>query len=255
MVEDAGLCADGIIPFKISKQQASEYFAKYLKKKFGVPKELKNYAANQKLTGVYVPVWNFTLNVSAVYNASVQDLKKDERGSYYSVSKPVFGDRFKHIKSLDESATNAEFDVFLNLFDEDDYAEIIPYTPEYTYGFRVDTIDKDIHEFYHKITDKAENELEREIKSFLYDKYKDISDINVESRADDVFFNFTYVPVYVNTYKKKDKVYKTYISGTTGKVVGKSPTSIWKYLLRFFEFLLALGAVGAIIYFILNGMK
>ena len=249
---EAGYCADGIIPFKITKDQAAENFKKYLKRKILVPKELKNYAENQKLLGTYVPVWNFSLNVSAGYSASVTNVKKDSEGAFYSISKPIFGEKFKHIKSLDECASKAEDDVILDLFNENDYADIVPYTKEYTYGYRVDNVDRNIHEFYQKIVSRAENELEQEIKQSLYSQYREISNINVNARAEDVFFNFTYVPVYINTFKRKNKVYKTYISGTTGKVIGTSPKSIWFYLLGFGAFLLALGAVGAIIYTLLH---
>ena len=40
-------------------------------------------------------------------------------------------------------------DLPYNYFDENDYQELIPYFPEYTYGFRVDAIDRDIHDFYY----------------------------------------------------------------------------------------------------------
>ena len=54
-----------------------------------------------------------------------------------------------------------------DLFDENDYAGLIPYFPEYTYGFRVDTINKDIHDYYDDIENKAKKEYEKEINSKL----------------------------------------------------------------------------------------
>ncbi len=247
IVQDSGYCADGIIPFKITKEQASENFKKYVKGLKNAPKELKNMASNHKLMGVFIPVWNFSYNISAIYSANAVDLKKDESGSFYSVPKPVFGDRTKRVKSLDQCATTIEDDSFLDLFDEDDYANIIPYTPEYTYGFRVDTINKDIHEYYYAIEEKAEKEFEKEIKHSILSKYKDVSSMEVETKLKDVFFNFTYVPVYINTYSHKGKIYKTYISGTTGKVVGKKPVSarsVFKNLLKFLGFAVVAGAIA-----------
>lgn len=246
LTENAGLCADGIIPFRISKKQAAENFRKYLKTKKGVPKALKKLAENQKLMGVYIPVWNFSLNIYGVYSASASEIKKDSSGSYFSYSKPVFGEKYKRIKSLDQSASSVEDEIFLDLFDENDYAGIIPYTPEYTYGYRVDAIDKSIHDYYHKIKDDAEYDLKKTMKRTVLNKYKEVSDISVETRAEDVFFNFTYVPVYVNTYEHKNKIYKTYISGTTGKVLGKSPVSAAKIFGTILKFL-GVGAVIALI--------
>ena len=76
--------------------------------------------------------------------------------------------------------------------------------------------------------------------------------MEVETKLRDVFFNFTYVPVYMNTYTHRGKIYKTYISGTTGKVVGKKPVcakSVIKNLLKFLGFAAVAGAVA---YFLLK---
>lgn len=252
MVEDDGYSADGIIPFEITKEEASKTFQDYLKSKRKIPKELRRLAENQKLMGVFVPVWNFSFNVNANYSANVNELKKNFNGSYYSVTKPIFGDKYKRVKSLDESATTAQNDEFLELFDENDYLKIIPFVPEYTYGYRVDSVDKNIHDYYYNITSNAEKDMEKDIKKWLNSKYKEVYEIQTEAYADDVFFNFTYVPVYVNTFSYRGKIYKTYISGTTGKIIGKHPRSFASKVKSFFKTILLLGIAGAIAYYFLK---
>ncbi len=251
LVNDSGYCADGIIPFTLSKAEAAKAFSEYLSSKSGVPKDLKKLAQNQKLMGVFVPVWNFSFNVVADYSANATELKKDYQGNFYGVPKPVFGDELKRVASLDESATKNEDDDFLELFNEDDYAGIIPYIPEYTYGYRVDAINKDIHDYYYEITSKAEKDLESKIKRKLYSKYKEVTDVNVATRAKDIFFNFTYVPVYVNNFTYRGKTYKTYISGTTGKVVGKTPVSVGRIFGKIFKAVGLLAILGALAYLFL----
>lgn len=243
LVEDSGYCADGIIPFKISKEEASKKLVEYLSKKKSVPKNLKKLASNQKLMGVFVPVWNFSYNVHADYSANTTELKKDYQGVYYGVDRPIFGDEMTRVKSLDELATKNEDDDLLELFDENDYVSIIPYLPEYTYGFRVDSINKDIHDYYFSITEKAEKEFEKEVTRTIVKKYREPRNVQVNAETKDVFFNFTYVPVYVNTFTHRGKIYKTYISGTTGKVAGKTPVSA-KHILK--KLLNALGAIAII---------
>ncbi len=252
VVQDDGICADGIIPFSITKKQASEFLLKHLKKKSGVPRKLKEAIKNQKLMGVFVPVWNFSFNISATYSATISSLAKYSDGTYYSVKKPLFGEKHKLVKSWDVSSTLSEEDCFLDLFDENDYAKIIPYTPEYTYGFRVDKIDKSIHEYYYSITNKAEQSYVDEVKKEIYSKYKSATEVEVSSKISDVFFNFTYVPVYVNTYTHKGKVYKYYVSGTTGKASGKHPTSFLSLLKSFFKFVGVVGIIALLILFFAN---
>jgi predicted nucleic acid-binding Zn-ribbon protein len=252
LVQDSGYCADGILPFKITKEEAAKKLSEYLKSQGDVPNELKKMAANQKLMGVFIPVWNFSFTVAASYNGNAVELKKDFNGMFYSVNKPVFGDEVKRVESLDEAANSNEDPVFLDLFDENDYNKIIPYTPEYTYGYRVDAINKNIHDYYYNITSTAEKDMEKKITKKLNSKYKEIYDIQVDADARDVFFNFTYVPVYVNTYTHAGKTYKTYVSGTTGKVIGKTPRSAKKVIGKFLKGLAVVALIAAIGYLFLK---
>ena len=241
--EDPGFCADGIIPFKVTKEQAKSIFEKYLKQE-----KITLNAKESELEGVFVPVWNFMYNVDSSYAASATELRRYSDGTYYSISKPIYGEKHKRIKSHGVSATTAEMDEFLTLFDENDYAGILPYTPEYTYGYKVETMNKDIHDHYYEITSSAESQTKEELSNKIYSSYKDVSNVNIDSRVGDVYFNFTYVPVYINKYTRKNKIYKTYISGTTGKTIGHNPTTAKK---AFLTLLKVLGVIGLIIFLIL----
>ena len=162
---------------------------------------------------------------------------------YNSVPNPIFGDRTKRIKSLDQCATEGEDESFLELFDENDYSQIIPYIPEYSFGCRVESVTKDIHQFYGDIVGNAQKEFEVQIKRELLKRKNETVNISIESRARDVFFNFTYVPVYVNTFKYRNKLYKLFVSGTTGNVIGKTPVSTWSRIKKLLKIL----GVGAIL--------
>lgn len=247
LTEGPGFCADGVIPFKITKQQAAEKMLEELKKNNKIPKELKKMAEKQKLMAVLIPVWNFSFNLYASYSATESLVKKDSYGMYYTIQNPIFGDKEKRIESVDECATDGEDEVFLDLFDEDDYANIVPYTPEYSFGSRVAPITKNIHEFYEKAVERTQKDFEKHIKRELLARKNDTHGIDVSSRADDVFFNFTYVPVYLNVFKYKNKTYKFYISGTSGKVAGKTPTSTW-YKIKKVLRVVGIGVLLAVIY-------
>ena len=251
LVQDSGYCADGILPFKVSKEDAAKKLAEYFKEKGNIPADLKK-TGGQKLTGLFIPVWNFSFTIVASYNGNAVELKKDFNGMYYSVNKPVFGDEVKRVDSLDEAANSNEDPIFLELFDENDYNKIIPYTPEYTYGYNVDAINKNNHDYYYKIPSDAEKDMESKITKKLNSKYKEIYDIQVDADARDVFFNFTYVPVYVSSYTHKGKTYKTYVSGTTGKVIGKTPTSAKRVIGKFLKGLAVAAVIAAIGYLLLK---
>lgn len=250
-IEDNGFCADGILPFKITKPEAVKVLSKYLRTHSGFSSAAKKGAKEQNIIGVFIPVWNFSYNVNSSYSANSSELKKDSFGSYYSVIKPVFGEKNQRVTSLDKLACSNEDDVLLELFDQDDYMDLIPYFPEYTYGYTIHAIDKDIHDFYYEFTEEAASEAKDKIMKSLLRKHKEISDISISSQVEDVFFNFAYVPVYVynsNNHGKKEKVY---ISGTTGKVVGKPHKSFGGFLKKAIKFLGVLAIVGLILYYCL----
>lgn len=247
LTEEPGFCADGVIPFKITKEQASIEMKNYLKSNRKAPKELLKMAEEQKLMSVLIPVWNFSFNMYARFTATESIVKKDSFDMYYTVNNPVYGEREKRVDSIDACATEGEEESFLDLFDENDYADIVPYCPEYSFGSRVDPITKDIHEFYDKVIDKASADFKKHIMKELLARKNDTHDIDVSCRVKDVFFNFTYVPVYVNVFNYKNKRYKLYISGTTGKVIGKTPVST-SYKVRKFLRFVGIGVLLALIY-------
>ena len=247
LTSETGFCADGVIPFKITKQQASEKMTEYLKKNNKIPRELRKMAESQKLMALLIPVWNFSFNLYASYSAIESFAKKGYNGMYYTASNPIYGEKEKRVKSLDECATDGEDEIFLDLFDENDYAQIVPYSPEYSFGSRVNSITKDIHIFYDSIVENAKIKFEKEIRKELLHRKNDTHNIEISCTAGDVFFNFTYVPVYVNVFKYRKKTYKIFISGTTGKVIGKTPVSMW-YRIKKFLRIVSVGALLAIIY-------
>ena len=247
LTEEPGFCADGVIPFSVSKEEAANEMKEYLKNNNKIPKELRKMAENQKLMAVLIPVWNFSFNLYANYSANESLLRKDRYDMYYAIDNPIFGNKEKRISSVDECATDGEDKSFLSLFDEKDYAKIVPYCPEYSFGARVEPITKDIHTFYDDIIDGEVKKFKKDLTKELLARKNNTHDINISCKADDVFFNFTYVPVYVNVFKSRKKIYKIFISGTTGKVVGKTPVSAW-YRIKKFLSIVGIGALLILIY-------
>ena len=247
LTEEPGFCADGVIPFTVSKEEAAKQMKEFLKSNNKIPKELRLMAENQKLMAVLIPVWNFSFNLYANYSANETLLKKDRYDMYYGIDNPIFGSKEKRISSIDECATDGEDNSFLALFDEKDYAKIVPYCPEYSFGARVEPITKDIHSFYDDVIERAEKKFKSEIMKELLARKNNTHDINISCKADDVFFNFTYVPVYVNVFKSKKKIYKIFVSGTSGKVVGKTPVSAW-YRIKKLLSIIGIGALMVLIY-------
>lgn len=249
-INSSGYCADGIIPFEITKEQALKNLKSFLKSKPGIPKAMKTNLSEDKISGVYIPVWNFIFDINLSYLAIASDLRRYKNGTYYSVPIQVYGEKRFSIKSADQSATTTEFDDFLELFDEKDYDKIIPYLTEYTYGYQVDDINREIHDYYTLVTNEEKAKAKNNITNFVLNKYRDVRNLNISMVTQDEYFNFAYVPVYVYKYKHKNNISKVYVSGTTGKVAGKTPTSVKSILKTLAKFLGLFAAIALLAFLI-----
>ena len=43
-----------------------------------------------------------------------------------------------------------------------------------------------------------------------------------------ITYKYLLVPVWLSSFKYKEKLYQFVVNGQTGKVAGKAPTSVWK---------------------------
>lgn len=250
-IKSAGFCADGIIPFEIDKEDAAKKMVNYLKSIPNVPKSVFDNALPENLTGVFVPVWNFIFDTDASWTANASKLKKNWNGTYYSVPVPLFGTKSESIKSADQCATTNETDDLLELFNETDYDKIIPYTSEWTFGYKIDDTNRNIHDYYEYVINTEEKKIAKEISNKILRENQDVTDLQINTVSHDIYFNYVYVPVYVYKYNYKGKVYKNYISGSTGKVAGKTPTSL-KGLLKILVKYLGIAALIILLYLLIK---
>lgn len=248
-INSSGYCADGIIPFEIDKKTAVTKLTNYLKAKPNIPKVVFNNILPENLTGVFVPVWNFIFDIDATWTANASKLKKNWNGTYYTVPVPVFGTRSESIKSADQCATTNEADDLLELFNETDYDKIIPYSSEWTFGYKIDETNRNIHDYYEFVTTTEEKKISKEISDKILRDNQDVTDMQINTNSHDVYFNYVYVPVYVYKYNYKGKTYKNYVSGSSGKVAGKTPVSL-NGILKILAKYLGLAAIIILLYFI-----
>ena len=66
------------------------------------------------------------------------------------------------------------------------------------------------------------------LRQYVYDK---VAYLNVSTSHQRVTYKYVMLPVYVGNFNFKKKLYNFYVNGSTGKVKGKTPKSVWKILL------------------------
>ena len=94
---------------------------------------------------------------------------------------------------------------------------------EYLAGFSSERYDTAIDDCYNK----AKVEMDEQIKKGILGQYRadQVRYLNVNTRYDNIKFNYSLLPLWICGYKFKEKVYRFIVNGRTGKSTGKTPLS------------------------------
>lgn len=231
---------DGIIPFKLNKEAALQNFSAWLGKRFWAPNNLKKLAKTETLKGTYFPVYNYDFNTHSQYSGVGVKTRRGLDGKQYTTKHKFKGERDDNFINYVDSANSTIPSTLLREMSNFDYTQCYVYRTEFLYGWIGLDNNINIHDSFEKVKMSSKQEIENRIKkSANYDR---VENLVCNTTYKDTKYNYLYVPVWVNYYKYKDKIYHSFINGITGKVSGDAPKSFWK---RFFAFL------GAISIFIL----
>lgn len=250
-----GMKADGIIPFKVTRDSAYEAGKKWLKKRFYVNKKFKKEFKPDNVNGVYIPSFVFSATTESFYSAKL--------GEYYYVTVGSGKDRHQERRTRWFRVSGSYSRYFDNVMIEaskqlvqKDLDNILPYdmdrmeqyTPEYVAGFSSEKNDATITDSFDVAKDRIKNTLEREILAQYH--YDEVGSFKVNTDYDPITFNYVMIPMWIFGFKFKEKMYRFLVNGTTGKSFGRYPKSAPKILLTV---LLILGALtGFIIWFLIK---
>lgn len=246
----------GVVPFQVTDKQASELFKAWIKKKWFCPKLAKESAKAKHFKGVYLPYWTFDAATESTYKGEFgrDKTRKDADGqnrvetTWYPVSgtyKEAFDDELV-------CATTNHSQSMLQGIEPYRTAENKIYKPEYVAGFAAERYSIGIKEAWEmareSIRFKLKNNIERDIR------HKHNADHVRNLKVSTLFNNLTYkyllLPVWISSYKYKDKVYRFMVNGQTGKVSGKIPLSIPKIVIT----VIAVILIAALIFWMSEGL-
>lgn len=246
---------ESLIPFKISKAKASDNFKKWLKKRFFAPRKLKKKQYKDNFSGLYLPFWTYDSQTSSFYTA--------QKGTYYYVTRTrmVNGKpqtyrqrkiRWKRVqgtynKFFDDVLVNASKNHDRNIIEvlePFNLKGLVPYRTEYLSGFIAERYSINLKNGWHYAKNKINGDIRNGIIAQVNGDEVRIESVNTS--YDDVKYKHILLPIWMSSYKYKDKIYRFMVNAQTGEVQGKYPKSPLKITLTV---LASLGIVGLIIYF------
>ena len=217
---------DGIIPFKITKEEAIERFQEWIQKKKFIPRGFYSKRQIEKMSGVYFPYWIYGCETESYMNGTAKDIRVWRVGDVEYTETKIFSVRragrvrFRHLpKTALEKAQNA---MLKGIFPYE-FGAMEKFHMGYLSGFQAEK--RDIEK------SSLTQEIRRDIENFAQKRMRDTisghNSFSMESSNHAVMeekFQYTLLPVWVLTYRERgSQVYYFAMNGQTGEIVGKLP--------------------------------
>lgn len=224
-----GLKPDFIIPFQFDKTQASIKFAENVKHKFFVNGAFKKKLPENKIWGTYIPSFNFDINTSSNYKGVLYDIQHNTQGASTRSYKNIAGKLDKEYKDVLVESSNHINQVQLKDILPYDTTRAVDYNNNFILGYTVEHYTETL-ESCEKIAKTSVDALIRKdiLNKYTYDG---VSSLTVNTSYIKKEYTYILVPIYKFEYTFKNKPYKTYMNGQTGKIDSNLPPSIPKIVM------------------------
>lgn len=217
---------DGVIPFKITKEEAIDKFHGWIQKKKFIPRGFYSKRQIEKMTGVYFPYWLYGCETESTLGGSAKDIRIWRVGDIEYTETKIFDIRragtvsFKHLpKTALQKAQNA---MLKGIFPYE-FGAMEKFHMGYLSGFQAEK--RDIEK--NSLTAEVHKEVETYAAQLMRDTVKGHTSFSVQSQnyhIEKEKFQYILLPVWVLTYRERgNQVYYFAMNGQTGEIVGKLP--------------------------------
>ncbi|HET7409740.1 MAG TPA: primosomal protein N' (replication factor Y) - superfamily II helicase [Paracoccaceae bacterium] len=244
-----------VLPFAITEPEARGRMKRWLGSLWFAPSKLKKYAqSGRPLSGVYLPHYTYDAEGEADYTG--------QRGDAYYVTRtrmvdgkmqtyqqrrvrwmPAAG-RVRH--AFDDVLVPASGNAGAGRPEYGgrswDLVALEAYRTEYLAGFRAEMPTLGLDEGFVQASQVMEGVLSDEVRADIGGDEQRIT--SMQSRFSDITFKHVLLPVWLASYRFRDRVFQVAINGRTGEVTGERPYSTIKIAIAVVLALIALGVVG-----------
>ena len=240
--DDAGtLSPGGVVPFKITQQQAGELFRKWIGGKLFAPNAAKKSAKAESFQGIYLPYWTFDAQTetdfTGQYGINRTEHYRDSDGKDQTRTvTDWYNTSGHHSEFIDDElvcASKNHTEKFLKSIEPFDTGSNVVYSPEYLSGFLAERYTVPLDEGWNSATKQIESHLRAAIRN----------QIERENSADDgrvdkmkvgyskMTYKYLLLPLWMSSFTFNGKIFQFVVNGQTGKVGGKSPVSPIKVII------------------------
>src|SRR6185295_19394920 len=242
---DPILAPEGVLPFKLTQQQADAGLREWLKSRWFAPNALKQFARPEAIDGIYLPFWTYDTNTLSYYSG--------ERGEYYYTTetyterdaqgrevtqtrqvrhtswRPAAGSVTRWFDDVLIAATTSLPQHRLDALQPWDLQELKSYEPAFLSGFKAQRYQVDLAQGFEEVKKIAAGVIQGDVRKDIGGDEQRVHNITTHYSA--ITFKHLLLPVYAGAYRFNHKVYQIVVNGRTGEIQGDRPYSFWKIAL------------------------
>lgn len=238
-----------LLPFKIKNQAAQESFRNWINHLWFAPNALKKQAREDKgMNGLYLPFWTYDCNSSSQYTGergedywvtegSGNSKRQTRRTRWHSIS----GNLDKAFDDVLLSASTSLPAKYINNLQPWDMDQLVEYDENYLSGFRAESYQIDVESGFKMARQIIDTEIRQDIARQIGGDHQRIQTLDTQISA--ISFKHILLPVWLNAYRFKNKVYRFMVNARTAEVQGERPWSVIKISLLILVILIVLGVV------------
>ena len=236
-VTENTLAPNAVCPFSVTKDMAGERFTKWLKRKWFAPRKAKKNAMPEAFQGVYLPYWTYDAQTTSSFTARAGHDKrvKNKDGNtrveiYWHRVDGVYQEFFDDITVM---ASKRQGESGVRACEPFDFSKLVPYTPQVVAGFIAERYSIGLKEGWGVAQKTIQSRLHSDISDHIRKHWgaEHVESLKFATLYNNITYKYLLVPVWISSFKYKDKVYQFAVNGQTGKVGGKAPVSAWRVIL------------------------
>lgn len=221
----------GVVPFSVDKKKAGERFSSWIKSKIFCPGKAKKKARPESFKGIYLPFWTFDSETLTNYKLryGIDYTYTDSKGNSHTSTHwhSLSGSYEEFFDDFLVSATSRHDVKTLISLAPYNTADSLKYNPEYLAGFASERYSVGIKDAWERAKDGIKKDLESHIKKNV-EKSKHADHVSMQSMNvfyGNIKYKYLLLPVWISSFRYKEKPYQFMVNGQTGKVAGKAPVS------------------------------
>lgn len=242
--EFSGIKPESLIPFKISKDKVKTLFKKWISRKPFAPRALKKEYRGDKIKGMYIPYWTYDSDSYTAYTA--------QAGTHYYVTehytvmvngksqhrtrqvrktrwRNVSGTYNRFFDDLLVNASNSQNSRMVRGVEPYRIEGLVPYKPDYLSGFAAERYAVALKDGWGIAKVEAVNILKREITRKI--NADEVRALRLRTNYSRIKYRHTLFPLWISSYRYRNKTFNYMVNGQTGRFSGKAPVSPMKVFL------------------------